>query len=153
MDSGFTVANGLGWSPDNRLMYFTDSFRRTVYVYDFDLRAGTIANRRPFITLPASDGTPDGLTVDEEGCLWVAVWDAWRVSRYTPDGEELLRIKMPVPRPTSCCFGGANLDTLYITSASVRLNEEALASAPLSGSLFAVRIPGVRGLPETSVAG
>jgi sugar lactone lactonase YvrE/DNA-binding IclR family transcriptional regulator len=153
MDSGFTVANGLGWSPDNRLMYFTDSFRRTVYVYDFDLRAGTIANRRPLITLAASDGTPDGLTVDEEGCLWVAVWDAWRVSRYSPDGKELLRIKMPVPRPTSCCFGGSNLDTLYITSASVRLNEEALAAAPLSGSLFAVRIPGVRGLPETSFAG
>lgn len=153
MDSGFTVANGLGWSPDNRRMYFTDTIRRTVYVYDFDLRAGTIANRRPLITLAQSDGTPDGLTVDEEGCLWVAVWDAWRVSRYSPDGEELLRIKMPVPRPTSCCFGEANLDTLFITSASVRLNEEALKAAPLSGSLFAVRIPGVRGLPETIFAG
>jgi sugar lactone lactonase YvrE len=83
----------------------------------------------------------------------VAVWDAWRVSRFSPQGEELLRIKMPVPRPTSCCFGGPNLDTLFVTSASVRLNEEALAAAPLSGALFAIRIPGVRGLPETTFAG
>jgi len=153
MDSGITVSNGLGWSPDNRLMYFTDSMRRTIYVYDFDLRPGTISNRRPFIVLDASDGTPDGLTVDEEGCLWVAVWDAWRVSRYSPEGRELLRIRMPVPRPTSCCFGGANLDTLFVTSASVRLNEQALAAAPQSGALFAIRIPGVRGLPETTFAG
>lgn len=153
MDTGFTVANGLGWSPDNRRMYFADTPRRTIYVYDFDLMAGSISNRRPFITLDASDGTPDGMTVDEEGCLWVAIWDAWRVSRYSPDGKEILRIKMPVPRPTSCCFGGDNLDTLFVTSASVRLNEEALASAPLSGSLFSIRIPGVRGLPETTFAG
>lgn len=153
MDSGFTVANGLGWSPDNKRMYFADSPRRTIYVYDFDLLTGTIANRRPFITLDASDGTPDGMTVDEDGCLWIAIWDAWRVSRYSPGGKEMLRVKMPVPRPTSCCFGGANLDTLYVTSASVRLNEEALVSAPLSGSLFSIRIPGVRGLPETTFAG
>ena len=153
METGITVANGLGWSPNNKTMYFTDSVRRTIYAYDFDLRPGTISNRRPFITLDASDGTPDGLTVDEEGCLWVAVWDAWRVSRYAPDGRELLRIRMPVPRPTSCCFGGNSLDTLYVTSASVRLNEAALLAAPQSGSLFAIRIPGVRGLPETTFAG
>ena len=153
MESGITVANGMGWSPDNRRMYFTDSMRRTVYAYDFDLRSGDIANRRPLITLDASDGTPDGLTVDEEGCIWVAIWDAWRISRYSPDGQEMMRIKMPVPRPTSCCFGGENLDTLYVTSASVRLNAEVLASAPLSGSLFAIRIPGVRGLPETIFSG
>ena len=153
MASGFTVANGLGWSPDNRAMYFTDSMRRVIYAYDFDLHSGEITNRKTLITLDPSDGTPDGLTVDEDGCLWVAIWDAWRISRYSPDGQELMRIKMPVPRPTSCCFGGANLDTLYVTSASVRLNADALASAPLSGSLFAIRIPGVRGLPETTFAG
>jgi sugar lactone lactonase YvrE/DNA-binding IclR family transcriptional regulator len=153
MDSGFTIANGLGWSPDNTKMYFTDTFRRTVYVYDFDLRAGTIANRRALITFAADDGVPDGLTVDEEGCLWIAVWDAWRIVRYAPDGREMQRIRMPVPRPTSCCFGGANLDTLYITSASVRLNEAALAAAPLSGALFSLRLQGVRGLPDTAFAG
>jgi sugar lactone lactonase YvrE/DNA-binding IclR family transcriptional regulator len=153
MDSGFTVPNGLGFSPDNKRMYFTDTFRKTVYEYDFDLAAGRISGRRPLIVFDPDDGKPDGLTVDNEGCIWVAVWDAWRVSRFSPTGEELMRIRLPVPRPTSCCFGGANLQTLYITSASVRLSEQALAAAPLSGALFALELPGVRGLPETTFAG
>lgn len=153
MDSGFTVPNGLGFSPDNTRLYFTDTFRKTVYEYDFDLAAGTLANRRPLIVFDAEDGKPDGLTVDSEGCLWVAVWDAWRLSRFSPRGEELMRIRLPVPRPTSCGFGGPMLQTLYVTSASVRLSGEALAAAPLSGALFALEIPGVRGLPETLFAG
>ncbi|MDO9403738.1 MAG: SMP-30/gluconolactonase/LRE family protein [Polaromonas sp.] len=153
MDEGFTIANGMGWSPDNTVMYFIDSFRRTVYAYDFDLRAGSIANRRALITLTEEEGVPDGLTIDSDGCLWIAIWDAWHVSRYSPDGQEMMRVRMPVPRPTSCCFGGPHLDTLYITSASIRLNAEALAAAPLSGSLFSIQIPGVRGLPEASFAG
>ena len=151
--SGCTVPNGLGFSPDNRRMYFTDTFRRVVYEYDFDLQSGAIANRRPLILFADDDGTPDGLTVDAAGCLWVAVWDAWRVSRFSPAGEELLRVRLPVPRPTSCCFGGPTLQTLYITTASVRLSAEELAAAPLSGALFALEVPGVRGLPETTFAG
>ncbi|WP_228883507.1 SMP-30/gluconolactonase/LRE family protein [Paraburkholderia saeva] len=153
MDTGFTVSNGLGWNPDNTLMYFTDSHRKTVYQYDFDLISGTIGNRRPFITLDSSAGAPDGLTVDADGCLWVAMWDDWCVARFDPEGREMTRIRMPVPRPTSCCFGGQNLDVLYVTSARVRLTEDLLNSAPLSGSLFAVNVPGVRGLPETTFAG
>ena len=153
MDSGFTVSNGLGWSPDNRRMYFTDSFRRTVYQYDFDLRSGEITNRRPFIMLGPNEGTPDGLTVDDQGCLWMAVWDAWCLVRFSPEGQEMQRIRVPVPRPTSCCFGGSNLDTLFVTSASVRLSQETLDTAPLSGSVFAMRFPGVRGLPETMFSG
>ena len=153
MDSGFTVPNGLGWSPDNTRMYFTDTFRRTIYEYDFDLLAGTISNRRPLITFSEADGKPDGLTVDAEGCLWVAAWDAWHVARFAPDGRALQRIRMPVARPTSCCFGGASLETLFVTSASVRLGAEALAAAPQSGSLFALEVPGVRGLPEATFAG
>ncbi len=153
MDTGFTISNGLGWSPDSRTMYFTDAARKTIYAYDFDLRAGTLSNRRPFVVLAADDGMPDGLTVDEQGGVWVAVWDAWRISRYSPEGVETLRIRMPVPRPTSCCFGGPDLDTLYVTSGSVRLDQEALNAAPQSGNLFALRIPGVRGLPETMFAG
>lgn len=153
MDTGFTVPNGLGWSPDNTRMYFTDSFRKTIYTYDFDLLSGSIGNRRPFASFGADDGKPDGLTVDEDGCLWVALWDAWHIVRLSPEGREMQRIRMPVPRPTSCCFGGSGLETLYVTSASVRMSEEALAAAPLSGSLFALDIPGVRGLPETAFAG
>lgn len=153
MDSGFTVPNGLGWSPDNTRMYFTDTFRRTIYEYDFDLLAGTITNRRPLITFGESDGKPDGLTVDALGCLWVAAWDAWHIARFSPQGRVMQRLRMPVARPTSCCFGGASLETLFVTSASVRLGAQALAAAPLSGSLFALEVPGVRGLPEATFAG
>jgi sugar lactone lactonase YvrE/DNA-binding IclR family transcriptional regulator len=152
MDGGFTVANGLGWSPDNRRMYFTDTFRRTVYEYDFNLRQGSISNRRALIEFPEGGGVPDGLTVDEEGCLWIALWDGWAIERYSPAGESLQRVRVPVPRPTSCGFGGARLDALYITSATVRVSAETLHDAPLSGGLFMYR-PGVRGLPETAFGG
>jgi hypothetical protein len=153
MDSGFTVPNGLGWSPDNTRMYFTDTFRRTIYEYDFDLTAGTISHRRPLIVFNEADGKPDGLTVDADGCLWVAAWDAWHIARFAPDGKLLQRIRLPVSRPTSCCFGGPSLETLFVTSASVRLSTQELASAPLSGALFALEVPGVRGLPEGTFAG
>jgi sugar lactone lactonase YvrE len=134
-------------------MYFTDSARHAIYAYDLDLRRDTIDNRRPLVVLDNADGSPEGMTVDEEGNTWVAVWEAWPISKYSPEGRELLRIRMSVPRPTSCCFGGSALDTLYVTSASVRLNQEALAAAPLSRSLFAIRRPGARGLPEMIFAG
>lgn len=153
VDSGFTVPNGLGWSPDNKIMYVTDTYRQTIYRYDFDLASGTITNRRPLITIAVSDGKPDGLTVDDQGCLWVALWDAWHIARFSPEGQLMQRVRVPVPRPTSCCFGGDNLDTLYVTSASLRLNENELASAPLSGSLFALNLPNVRGLPDTAFSG
>lgn len=152
MDSGFTVANGLGFSPDDARLYFTDTARRTIYVYDFDLARGEVAHRRPFVELAEAQGRPDGLAVDAEGFVWVAVWDGWTLLRYDPEGRVALRVPLPVPRPTSCCFGGADLRTLYITSASVRLPEQALADAPLSGALFACT-PGVAGLPETPFAG
>jgi sugar lactone lactonase YvrE/DNA-binding IclR family transcriptional regulator len=153
MATGVSVANGLGWSPDDRTMYFTDTARGTIYAYDFDLMSGQISNRRSLITLTNKEGVLDGMTVDADGCLWVCLWDAWSVVRYSPQGEEMLRVRVPVPRPTSCCFGGNNLDTLFITSATVRLSEEMLARAPQSGSLFSVHIPGVRGLPEATFAG
>jgi sugar lactone lactonase YvrE/DNA-binding IclR family transcriptional regulator len=153
VDTGFTVPNGMGWSPDNRSMYLTDTYRQTIYRYDFDLASGTVGNRQALITIPASDGKPDGLTVDDQGCLWVALWDAWQIARYSPDGQLMQRVRVPVPRPTSCCFGGDNLDTLFITSASLRLDEAQLASAPLSGSLFALSLPDARGLPEATFAG
>ncbi len=153
MDTGFTVPNGLGWSPDDTRMYFIDTFRKVLFEYDFDLMSGSISNRRTLIDFTDADGRADGLTVDDEGCLWIAMWDGWHVVRYAPDGREIQRIRMPVPRPTSCCFGGRDLDTLYVTSASVRLTEQTLVEAPLSGSLFAMEIPGVRGLPEVAFAG
>lgn len=152
VDSGFHISNGLGWSPDDRRMYFADSGRRIIFVYDFDLASGEVANRRPFIKVPDGEGTPDGLTVDSQGFVWVAHWDGWCVTRYDPDGQVERVINLPVPRPTSCVFGGPDLDTLYITTARIRLSAERLAEAPSSGSVFAFRT-GVIGLPEASYAG
>lgn len=152
MDHGFQVSNGLGWSPDNRLFYFTDSAARTIWVYDYDIETGAIANRRPFVVLPEGQGTPDGLAVDAEGFVWSAHWDGWCISRYAPDGSVERVINMPVPRPTSCVFGGPDMSTLFVTSARIRLSAHQLAEAPLSGAVFAIDAR-VRGLPDTPFAG
>lgn len=146
-------ANGMGWSPDNRTMYFTESFRYAVFAYDFDAAAGTISNRRVFAEVDrASGGFPDGLTVDAEGHVWSVHNTIGRVVRYTPEGQIERVIELPVPRPCGCTFGGEELDTLYITTARETLTAEQLAKYPLSGSLFAAK-PGVRGLPEPQFAG
>jgi sugar lactone lactonase YvrE len=147
MDRGFTISNGIGWSPDNRTMYFTDTPSRRIYRYDFDAASGTIANRRVFVEVDPGDGGPDGMTVDAEGCVWSAQFDRWCVNRYDPDGKLERSVRLPVQRPTTCMFGGPDLDTLYITSAAMGLGDQKNA-----GGLFALD-PGVRGLPEPRFAG
>lgn len=153
MQAGLHVPNGLGFSPDNTRLYLADSARRRVDVFDFDLATGAIASRRPFVTFAEGEGVPDGLTVDAEGGVWIALWDGWRVVRHRPDGSLDRVVHLPVPRPTSCCFGGADLATLYVTSARVRLSAAQLAEAPLSGSVFALDPGGARGLPEHAFRG
>lgn len=152
MDRGFHVSNGLGWSPDDRLFYFTDTAKQTIYVYDFDAETGTIENRRVFVTIAESEGKPDGLTVDAEGFVWSAHWDGWCVTRYDPDGQVERVINLPVPRPTSCVFGGPEMQTLFVTSARIRLSAGQIADAPLSGSVFAIDA-GIKGLPENVFGG
>lgn len=138
MDTGIILANGIGFSPDDRVLYFTDFARRTVFAYRFDLESGALGARKALITLDEADGKPDGLTVDCEGHVWVAHWDGWCVTRHDPQGREVARIAFPVQRPTSVAFGGDDLSTLYVTSATMGLAPEELARAPLSGSLFAL---------------
>lgn len=146
-------ANGLGWSPDNRTFYFGESFRYAIFAYDFDVDTGTATNRRQFASIDHSHGAfPDGLTVDADGGVWSVHNAAGQVVRYSPTGEVTAVIEMTVPQPTSVMFGGANLDTLYITTSRQNMTAAQLAQAPLSGSLFAVR-PGVGGLPEPAFAG
>ena len=146
-------ANGMGWSPDNRTMYFTESFRYAIYAYDFDTVAGTIANRRVFATVDKSTGAfPDGLTVDAEAHVWSVHNAVGRVVRYSPRGDIERTIELPVPRPCGCIFGGEKLDTLYITTARETLTPEQIATYPLSGSLFAA-VPGVCGIAEPLFAG
>jgi sugar lactone lactonase YvrE len=146
-------ANGLGWSPDNRTFYFCESFRHAIFAHDFDLDGGVLSARRPFATVDqSSGGFPDGLTVDAEGGVWSAQHGAGRVVRYAPDGDVTHEVEMPVPQPTSCIFGGPNLDVLYITTSRQNMTPEQLGRYPLSGSVFALR-PGLRGMPEPLFAG
>ncbi len=146
MDSGFALINGLGWSPDDTRMYAVDSEQRVVYQYDFDASTGSIANRRVLLDTVQEPGVPDGLTVDAEGGIWVAYWDGWKIARYNANGKKLAQLDLPVQCPTSCAFGGPNLDELYITSAWEELSAEQRASQPLAGDLFRAR-PGIRGEP------
>jgi len=152
MDDGFHISNGMGWSPDDKKFYFTDSVKRLIYEYDFDLESGSIENRRTFVEVPEGVGVPDGLTVDSEGCVWSVHWDGWCITRYDPEGNVERVINVPVPRPTSCAFGGPDLSTLYISSARIRLSAQELVEAPLSGSIFALDA-GVKGLPSNEFAG
>ncbi|MBV7700212.1 SMP-30/gluconolactonase/LRE family protein [Streptomyces sp. TRM70350] len=140
-----TVSNGTGWSPDGRLMYYVDSPTRRIDV--FDAVDGHVANRRALVEIEEGAGFPDGLTVDADGCVWVALWDGGAVRRYTPEGELDRVLRLPVPRPTACAFGGADLTDLYITTARVGL----AAPAPLSGSLLVVRGAG-KGLVQPAFA-
>lgn len=152
METGITVSNGIGWSPDNKTMYYTDSPRRVIYAYDFDPVSGGIDNRRIFVRIPDDAGFPDGLAVDSEGFIWSAHWDGWKISRYDPTGKVEREIKMPVQRPTSCAFGGPNLDELYITSAWTGLDKAARQKQPWAGDLFRLKVE-VRGLPTPKFLG
>jgi sugar lactone lactonase YvrE/DNA-binding IclR family transcriptional regulator len=145
LDTGFTVANGLAFAPDGGTLYFADSAHRAVYAYDYDLATGLVARRRRFVEF-AEGVKPDGLAVDAEGHVWIAVWDGWRVERHDTRGRLVRTVNLPVPRPTSLAFGGEDLATLYVTSGRARLDPESLAQAPLSGALFAFDA-GVRGVP------
>ncbi|MEV5183232.1 SMP-30/gluconolactonase/LRE family protein [Streptomyces werraensis] len=142
-----TVSNGTGWSPDGRLMYYIDTPTRRVDVCDYG-EDGTIAGRRPLVEIEEGAGFPDGLTVDADGCVWVALWDGGAVRRYTPSGELDRVIELPVPRVTCCAFGGPGLTDLYVTTARVGLT----APHPLAGSLLVV--PGAgKGVPQPAFAG
>jgi sugar lactone lactonase YvrE len=141
MVDGVSISNGLGWSLDDRRMYYIDTLEDRIDVFDFDLATGAIANRRPFAVIEG-DGHPDGMTVDAEGCLWVAMWGGGRVVRFLPDGTEAGGVEVPVSQTSSCCFGGPDLRDLYITTAWQHLASE--RREPHAGSLFRCR-PGVAG--------
>ena len=144
-----TVSNGLGWSPDGSRMYYADSPLRRVDVFDYDPATGEAFARRAFADLSEAEGVPDGLTVDADGCVWVAMWGGSALRRLTPEGQPDAVLPVPVSQPTSCAFGGPGLADLYITSARVGLTDDQLAAQPLAGRLLHVR-PGPVGLPSTT---
>jgi sugar lactone lactonase YvrE len=146
---GATVSNGLGWSPDGTRLYYADSPTRQVDVFDYDPATGEATGRRVFADLSGFDGFPDGLTVDADGCVWVCMWDGGAVRRLAPSGAVDAVVPVPVAKPTSVAFGGPDLADMYVTTASIHLTPDQLASQPLAGRLLHVR-PGPVGLPSTT---
>ena len=146
MIEGVGCCNGLAFSPDSRIMYFSDSHSGRVDAYDFDPDTGDIENRRQFIDMSVTGGVADGATVDAEGCYWVTIPITGKVSRYDPDGKLMQTIMLPTDLPTCCEFGGRYLDTLYVTTAIYNRTPEQLAGQQNPGGLFALDV-GVKGLP------
>ena len=147
------ISNGMGWSPDLSTMYYIDTLTFRVDRFDYDPDTGDIEGRRPFLTFDGSTGGPDGMTVDAEGCLWVAMFGGFHVQRFSPEGERLETVMTPgAPQTTCCCFGGPGLDTLYITTARDSIAGVDTEGEPNSGALFAADVDAV-GLPANLFAG
>jgi len=143
---GVRVSNGMGFTLDRKRMYYTDSPRREIYLYDYDAKTGEISNRRIFVAvLPEDKGNPDGMTVDAAGYVWSARWDGGCLVRYTPEGVEERRIEFPAKKVSSVIFGGEDYTDIYVTTAGGHRKEE---EGPGAGALFRVRELGIKGLPE-----
>jgi sugar lactone lactonase YvrE len=142
-----SISNGLDWTADGRVMYFVDSPTQSVDAFDFDVASGAISNRRTLLRIGPAHGTPDGLTLDAEDFLWVALWGGGGVRRFTPDGRLDAVVRLPTMYPTSCAFGGPDLRDLYITTATIRLSDTERADQPKAGGLFRFR-PAVGGRPS-----
>jgi sugar lactone lactonase YvrE len=148
-----TISNGMAWSPDHKFMYLIDTPTKKVTRFDFDGETGEIKNPVEVIQFKEGEGAPDGMTIDEEGMLWIAHWGGAQVSRWNPEtGEQLTSIPIPALNVTSCTFGDSDLKTLYITTARKNMTEEQLREYPLTGGLFKVRL-GIRGSGNYSFEG
>ena len=148
-----SISNGIVWAADSSTMYYIDTVPNTVRAYDYDIDTGNVSNERVAIEHQGGEGHFDGMSIDEEGMVWIALFDGWGVQRYNPANGELLRhIRLPVQQTTSCAFGGENLDELYITSAAIGLDDSTLRDQPMAGALIKID-PGVRGVPAFSYGG
>jgi sugar lactone lactonase YvrE len=136
MLDGLTTSNGLDWSPDARTMYLADSGPRVVHAFDFDVEHGTISNGRVLISVAEEMGTPDGLTVDADGDLWVAIWGAGRINRYSADGALRQELTVPAAQTTSCAFAGPGLHHLYVTTATEDFTDEQRSADPAAGLVY-----------------
>ena len=151
MDGPVGISNGTCFSPEGSILYFADTMAETIYAYDLDLDSGDISNKRVFSNLKGH-GYPDGSTVDAEGYVWNARWEAACVIRFSPDGEIDRIVNIPASRVTCCAFGGANLDELYVTTSRMNVDPSEIEKHPQAGGLFALT-PGVLGLPRPIFAG
>jgi len=151
VDDGYRITNGPAFSPDGRIMYHTDTLKRTVYAFDL-APDGTTSNKRIFLKFgDETVGNPDGMNVDADGALWIAFWGGWAVRRYSPDAELLEERRIPAAQVTSLVFAGEALERMFVTSAAVGL--DASGDHALAGALFEVEAPGVAGLPLPNYEG
>jgi sugar lactone lactonase YvrE len=141
---GIGISNGLGFSPDRKRLYYTDSAKGEIYVFDYERKSGTIRNQRVLIRVPASEGEPDGLTVDAEGCLWSARWNGGCVVRFSPEGREVLRVELPARKVSCLTFGGKDHKDIYISTAGGDKRDE---EGPGAGALFRLNL-GIQGRAE-----
>jgi sugar lactone lactonase YvrE len=149
---GLTVSNGIGWSPDDRTVYLADSGPGVVHAFDHDPATGAFTGGRVLLDFSGGDGVADGLTVDDEGCLWTALWGAGQVRRYSPTGDLLAVVDVPVAQTSSCAFAGPGRDLLVISTSTEGMDDAARAAQPDAGRLFTAR-PGVTGPPASSYRG
>ncbi len=138
-DPGYVVTNGPAESPDGRVLYHTDTLAGIIYAFD-RARTGSLSNKRVFVRFEPGAGYPDGPVIDAEGCVWTGVFGGWGLQRYSPEGKLLEQIRLPCSAVTKAAFGGADLKTLYITTAHVALDAEERKAQPLAGGLFRTRI-------------
>ena len=151
--TGYAIPNGIVWNDEATIMYHIDSPTRRVDAWDYDNPTGSISNRRAVYHVQQEGAFPDGMAMDVEGKIWLALWGGWAVIRFDPvNGEELERIPVPVSRTSACAFGGPNLNTLFITTAKKDITPDELEKEPLAGCVFKTN-PGVCGQPPVSFAG
>jgi sugar lactone lactonase YvrE len=136
--SGIKGSNGLGWTADGSKMFYTDSRRKVIWSFDYHAETGELSRQQVFTTIEDDGASPDGLSVDMDGCVWSALFGGSAIIRFDPKGKEIDRVRVPVTYPTSCAFGGPEMRTLFVTSESFQLPTRSLIDAPLSGGLFAI---------------
>ena len=141
---GVGMSNGMGFTPDRKKMYFTDSPALKVYLFDYDVDTGAISNQRVFVETPEGEGVPDGMTVDTEGFVWSARWGSSCLFRYTPEGVEQQRVRFPARKVTSLTFGGEDLDDMYVTTAG---GDNKAEEGPGAGALYRLNL-GIKGVPD-----
>ena len=151
LESDLTITNGMGWSPDRKYFFMIDTPTHCIFRYKYDEETGLISERKIYKQFE-SDVFPDGMTIDAQGHFWVAIWGGHRIVHLNENGIEEEHIPLPVPHVTSCCFGGPDLQTLFITTSQIALNEQQKSEYPQAGRIFAVKT-GHRGMPEPRYAG
>jgi len=141
---GIGVSNGMGFTPDRKRLYYTDSSKREIYVFDYDAPTGVISNQRLFVRTPEGEGIPDGMTVDAEGYVWSARWDGGHVFRFSPEGQEVMRVAIPAKKVSCVTFGGPDYTDMYVTTAGGNAKD---TDGEGAGALYRVNL-GIRGVPE-----